>query len=570
MYEANATFIYATFHNQLNMIIMKKLYHAMVSAMLFAALPLAASAATPKLITSHSGSAPEATTSVKERIAAHKGIALKDEDDLTTDRPAGDYRVYTRGGSSLFYDWDGVCLWPQDGMYAEAVFAYNGDVWLRNTLTYINNNIWIKGTLSADGTKISFPAGIALSFDKWSGQYVYLYPCTFDETTGNATINPDILEITFSVADNVLSLDNTSADSYLGIGGFYDDGTWSGMMDLETVYAPSGLAPVSVPTDLNTSRYQLLCVNENGYDGVELDNLKGEFLTIGRDGNDIYVSGLLPDDASVWVKGTVDGNVAKFPKDQFVGISYGYPVFFEGVTYTSSYYDFGWGGYTAYTYTISADDVTFNISADGSLTNGSLSLMLSISTEEVSQLAVYIDPEITPEYTGAAMPKTPKFTAVDTWEEAYPYYAAAIRTSQIDTENLRLLDRSKMFYAVEVDGEPYTFDPATYTTLTEPLTEVPIDFDDNDFFVSYDNYQTFYIFRSEVSSIGVKVIYYGGDTRSETPTTLYAIDGIKDVTVDTPAADIPATVYDLSGRPVNSASLTPGIYIANHRKFVVK
>jgi hypothetical protein len=102
------------------------------------------------------------------------------------------------------------------------------------------------------------------------------------------------------------------------------------------------------------------------------------------------------------------------------------------------------------------------------------------------------------------------------------------------------------------------------------MTEVPLSYDDNDFFISYGSYQTFYIFRTDVTSLGVKVIYYGGDTRSETPTTLYAIDGIKDVTVDTPATDIPATVYDLAGCPVNSASLTPGIYIANHRKFVVK
>jgi hypothetical protein len=550
------------------MIIMKKLYHAMVSAMLLAALPLAASAATPKLITSHPGPTSEATTSVKERIATHKGITLKDDVELTTDRPAGDYRVYTRGGSSLMLDWDGVYLCEQSIFYAEVVFADNGDVWLRNTIAYINNNIWIKGTLSADGTKISIPSGIELSYDTWSDAYVYLYPCSFSESTGDAAINTDLSEITFSIADNVISLDNTSADSHIGIGGFYADGTWTGMMDVETVYTPSNVAVVIPPAGLETSRYQLLSINEDYSEGVDLDNLKGVFVSIGRDGNDLYMCGLIEGDASIWVKGTIAGNGVTFAKGQLAGVSYGYPVYLEGVTYEIKTYDWGW---SYYEYTLDEGDITFTLGDDGSLTNASLHLMLSTSTEEVSPLAVYVSPEITPEYTGAAVPKTPTFTSVGCWDDeaGNPYYAAAIRTSQIDSEN-HLLDRSKMFYAVEVNGESFTFDPSTYATLTEAMTEVPLSYDDNDFFISYGSYQTFYIFRTDVTSLGVKVIYYGGDTRSETPTTLYAIDGIKDVTVDTPATDIPATVYDLAGCPVNSASLTPGIYIANHRKFVVK
>jgi NADPH-dependent 2,4-dienoyl-CoA reductase/sulfur reductase-like enzyme len=176
---------------------------------------------------------------------------------------------------------------------------------------------------------------------------------------------------------------------------------------------------------------------------------------------------------------------------------------------------------------------------------------------------------MTSAYDGAATPKTPTFTSVNCWEDEYgePYYALAIRTSQIDNEN-HLLDRSKMYYEVDVNGENFTFDPEVYTTLDEPMKEVPLEFDDNDYFISYDNFQNFYIFRNDITSFGVRVVYYGGGERTATPTTLYEVAGVDAVVAD--ADNSAADVYDLMGRKVNRDNLAPGIYIINHKKYLVK
>jgi hypothetical protein len=533
-------------------------------ALLLAAMPVVTTASEPQLLAKKPGAVATAGESMKEKMAKRNATPISKAAGLQTDRPDGDYKVYSREGSSLFYDWDGIYSVEQGDFLAEIVFAANGDVWFRNLLTYVNDNVWVKGTLSSDGTKISIPAGVELSYDKWIGEYVYLYPCTLSLDDYTAIVDSDVSEITFTVSDGKISLDNTG--DYKGVGVFYASGEWEGNMDVKTVFEPYDLTAVSVPNGLSTARYQLIALNENYSEGVDLDNQKGVFVNVGRDGNDIYIGGLLSNDPSLWVKGTVSGSVVTFPQRQFMGVSNGYGLYLVGCTYTTETYDWGW---SSYTFNFSDDELTFNISDNGSLTSASLAVVITNSLEYVAQFDAYINPEITSAYDGAATPKTPTFTSVNCWEDEYgePYYALAIRTSQIDNEN-HLLDRSKMYYEVDVNGENFTFDPEVYTTLDEPMKEVPLEFDDNDYFISYDNFQNFYIFRNDITSFGVRVVYYGGGERTATPTTLYEVAGVDAVVADADNSD--ADVYDLMGRKVNRDNLAPGIYIINHKKYLVK
>ncbi len=547
---------------------MKNLYKS-ISALMLAMVPMMAGAATPRLIApiaaQHDSEQQSEQQSAKQRTERHSVVKAKNVAGLSTDRPAGEYHVYNRGGSSLFLDWEGIYESDQSSMLAEVVFAENNVVWMRNVLTYVNDNIWIQGTLSDDGTKITIPVGVKISYDSWEQQYLCLYPATLNMTDNTVSINTDIDEISYSIAEGIISLNNTSGLTQ-GIGAFYDEGLWAGMMDVNTVYTPSPLQAVAVPDNLATSQYQLICINDNYSEGVDLDNLKGVFINIGREGNDIYISGLVPDDSSAWAKGSISGNVVTIAKDQLMGVSSGYGLYLEGATYEKITYDWGW---TQYNYTISDQDITFTLGEDGSLTSPSIAMIVSTSTVDASLWASYIDAAISPAFTGSATPKTPTFTSVNCWDDEFgePYYGLAIRTSQIDNDN-HLLDRSKMFYVVEVNGEEFTFTPDVYTSLDEAIKEVPLTLNDNDFFYSLDNFQNFYIFRTDIESFGVRVIYYGGDQRVETPTTIYTVDGIHDITIS--ADDAVADVYDLCGRKVNRDNLTPGIYISNDHKFVVK
>ena len=95
-------------------------------------------------------------------------------DGLLYDKPEGEYSVFKRDGQSLMWDWGELYLMNQDGFYAEVVMAADGVVWMRNVITYVNNDAWIKGTLSDDGTKIFVAPGTAIAHDSWNDAYLLL------------------------------------------------------------------------------------------------------------------------------------------------------------------------------------------------------------------------------------------------------------------------------------------------------------------------------------------------------------------------------------------------------------
>ncbi|MDE6396090.1 MAG: hypothetical protein K2K84_02330, partial [Muribaculaceae bacterium] len=50
----------------------------------------------------------------------------------------------------------------------------------------------------------------------------------------------------------------------------------------------------------------------------------------------------------------------------------------------------------------------------------------------------------------------------------------------------------------------------------------------------------------------------------------FYVNGVDDITVDTPAADVPEGTFDLSGRRVQDEPTAPGLYIKNGEKVLVK
>ena len=77
--------------------------------------------------------------------------------EIITEQPAGELRNYLRSGSNIYQGWDNLYTTEQSGM-ADIVFAEDGEtVYLRDVVFDVANDVWVKGTLSEDGTKISAP-----------------------------------------------------------------------------------------------------------------------------------------------------------------------------------------------------------------------------------------------------------------------------------------------------------------------------------------------------------------------------------------------------------------------------
>lgn len=497
--------------------------------------------------------------------------------EFTTTTPEGDYYVFERSGHSLMLDWEGIMLMPVDNFVGEIVYGEGNTAYVRNPLTYVNNNVWVEGTVNAERTTITIPAGSVIAEDPWNHTHMALFNALFKVEDGQAIVVPDqTSDITYTISSDgaTVSLDNTylsgeltSPEEIKGIGAFTveNDFEWAGFLDFETVYSRIDISRVVPPAELATSECSLVSINPNSMP-IDLDNLQGTMVNVGVVGNDIYVQGLANSIPEAWVKGSIEGEMATFDNAQFVAVTNGYMLYFTPATHETTVNP-DWG-FTTTTFTPTEKAMTFKWDASQlSLTDASSDILISTGVNIATAFNQYIEPVIRKFEDVAATPKTPAITSVNQWpgEGGDPYYGVAIRTSDFDVDGA-MMNRDQLYYRVYVDDELFTFTPEEYPTISEAMTDVPFSLSTDDF-LSSANYQSFYIFRPEVKSIGVEVIYKGGALTTPSGMAIWGESSIGSVNATQTIIDAP--VFNLQGQRVDPSNLAPGIYIKGGKKIMV-
>lgn len=188
--------------------------------------------------------------------------------EIITEQPAGELHSYIRSGANIYQGWDGPAMVNQSGM-ADVVFDEDGEtVYLRDVVYEVASNVWVKGTINADRTKITVPMGQYLYWDE-NGEYgmVLQWMSTNVETTtdeeGNeqkvmtVTVHQGVPEATYTIYGETISLDNCSGDPNAqfpsnfiatGMGVVYNNDLTFCAMDFNTVYNEFHLVP-AVPAD---------------------------------------------------------------------------------------------------------------------------------------------------------------------------------------------------------------------------------------------------------------------------------------------------------------------------------
>ena len=188
--------------------------------------------------------------------------------EIITEQPAGELHSYIRSGANIYQGWDGPAMVNQSGM-ADVVFDEDGEtVYLRDVVYEVASNVWVKGTINADRTKITVPMGQYLYWDE-NGEYgmVLQWMSTNVETTtdeeGNeqnvmtVTVHQGVPEATYTIDGETISLDNCSGDPNAqfpsnfiatGLGVVYNNDLTFCAMDFNTVYNEFHLVP-AVPAD---------------------------------------------------------------------------------------------------------------------------------------------------------------------------------------------------------------------------------------------------------------------------------------------------------------------------------
>ncbi len=188
--------------------------------------------------------------------------------DIINEQPEGELRQYVRTGSNIYQGWMGPVLTEQKGM-ADIVFDPDGKtVYLRDVVYDVASDVWVRGTLSDDGTKITVPTGQYLYWDEteekgmvvqWmsTGVEPQLDEEGQEQQVMTLTVHLGVTEVTYTIADGTISLDNCVGDpnaeypnNYIatGLGVVYDNDLTFCAMDFNTTYTEFVLTP-AVPAD---------------------------------------------------------------------------------------------------------------------------------------------------------------------------------------------------------------------------------------------------------------------------------------------------------------------------------
>lgn len=245
------------------------------------------------------------------------------EGGLITQQPAGDLKIYERSGYSYYVSQgDYVRRGAQTGT-VNIVYGKIG-VYIKDPIDKTNVGTWVKATINADSTTITLPLGQAIYYDETQKDSVILGLMDFDEEYEEFTEDTKTKEVTYTVKDNTITLNGTGRDKILAAMWKKTRG-WALHGDYTTKYTLQVTPDTAlvVPASLETETYKL---HGNSY---TTEQALAYNVTVGFDGNDMYIKGIFKDTPNAWIKGTKQGDSYVFPSGQFLS---------KAATGTTNYY----------------------------------------------------------------------------------------------------------------------------------------------------------------------------------------------------------------------------------------
>jgi hypothetical protein len=394
------------------------------------------------------------------------------------------------------------------------------DIYIQGLFATVPNG-WVKGTI-ANG-KATFPVQFV---GKSSSGLVYL--CGYSED-GPADVVLNITDENTYVSTDYI-LENSSATEIQ----YY-------------AYYPAGLtiAPkaemVTAPEDLVAEDYMMTAKLYNNDQASEPEILTLP-VKVGVQGNDIYIQGLSQHYPEGWIKGTINGNEATFAPNQYMGYVR---------TYYSNY-DYYFLGFNS-----GVSSVTFTINeAAGTYTALKEYIIIGSAPNDLTNChAIYTVTLLKKVSDKAERPANPSIVSVTT-TGSYPKVRLKIPIFDVNHEAMITTKLSyQLFTDIEHTIEPLTLKADLYESLTEDMTEIPYEYDDN-----YDIYrggETVYLNQSNVSDfnrVGVMSIYRGGGEVNTSDTIWYDVKDFAEVAALKAAKDSLAEMVEQARKALNDVT----------------
>lgn len=505
------------------------------------------------------------------KAKAHTSATSTLVDEILTEQPEGTLRShYYRSGKSFVDIMGSIADQTIDGFWGKVVESADGKhVYIQNPLNAYFSNSWVMTTRTQNDT-LELQLPVHFCHEEYSDGTVqdgYLYRLKAEKVTDPdygtyTTFVPDDNQLAkFVFRNDTLYFVNTTKDSKL-LGMCDETGQWYGYGDYVLQFDPFHQTPVA-PKSTAGAKKMSIQYTESG-------QAYGKILTAVEEGNDVYLAGLCPNLPDAWVKGTKSGDKLTFESGQFMGIDsvtecYN---FFEAIKHVPTYYDYGdgTGDYFDEPYLDKSIEFTRADDGMGGYTYAADSTFyVNQGYRQANSVSLYDQPLLTAWEDKAYTPVNPENFYYEPYTEDLGYGMYSFIVSEFATGG-EVLDRSKLFYNVIIDGQPYTFSPDDYPALTEPMTDIPFEFTDLADFTNYAGVFNVNLYIEGYSKIGVQVIYKGGDTLTKSDVVYYEADddpeGVHSVTANLAGATS-LGFTDLSGRSVSKPA--HGVFIQTLR-----
>ncbi|MDE6291015.1 MAG: hypothetical protein K2M16_05740 [Muribaculaceae bacterium] len=499
-------------------------------------------------------------------IAAKAGIDGAESDDFgaITEAPEGK-TVTMLGASNTFYIYyEQVEMDETYGIAYEGVWTDNGEVYLKNPVSMLDWDTYIKGNVTEDGIEFNFPQPLYRSV--YEDESFDLYVDVLQYTEVEAPNHPDGYYTTFVPAEDTRSILFVKQDdgSYVMDSeymlGVTCDGLWQGYGEMFLSLLPFDATPTVIPEGIEYDYSYILADEFTGWDHTVLRPLG-----IGEKNGTTYIIGLASGMPDAVIYGTFDKekNTLTIPSDQFLGKYYNHYIFMmagEG----RSWYDENWGD-EMYSFDIINEPLVLNYDPETNVfrpvipEGNDYSYVIfnfgNVETYPCEYYAIdriYSQGEIT-DYS----PIAPEILFVNEIDFMDPDYSYAFEFNIYgDNKVGQILWDTNIYYNIFINGELYTFTAEEYPTLAEEgvkeLTDIPVLFNAGDDIYSGGNYHGVALKRKDIETIGVRALYIDGAIRGESEIVTVNTFG-EPVSVDqTGVSTIAKTeLFDINGRRIS-------------------
>ncbi len=452
----------------------------------------------------------------QNNIRVHKSLVTRaDSENLIVTPPAdADVRMYTRSTEGYSVRWGQAYKETDEGIVGEVAFCDNGDVYLKNPLSFYPTDTWIKGTKNGNNLTFTFPQLVALvpadEYDEDSEVMEVWVNVLYSEgndssfSFGFDDTKPNEITMTIDSDGNIKYAEELASAGYPNkmMALTNVNYAWLGYGDYNNDYTVFTEHTVTIPESLEAMDYAMTYGDNGKWVKVAFDDTNSK----------VYIAGIYTPDENEYedvtgnaIVGDVFDGGASFKSRQYVGIDpYYYHAYISGGTLVDNQY-------------LDIEDTYYmTMDSNKSKLSSASTMVVSEGQNQGYVLDVfyyptfdaqsgYVDPNPAEPLVTGFMPYTPD----------YGYGGVKVQIPNTN-KNGQLLHEENLSYSIIINDKQIIFDPADYPEFTEPTPWIPFNFSSYNIEIYPYEFNTRMVFMeeelAEVHTISVQSRYKDKNT----------------------------------------------------------